>query len=37
MAGIEHDEIELVQFTKAIRYDKKLNTSLLNDLAILAS
>jgi 6-phosphofructokinase 1 len=37
MVGIEHDEIELVPFTKAIRYDKKLNTSLLNDLAILSS
>jgi 6-phosphofructokinase 1 len=37
MVGIEHDEIELVPFTKAIRYDKKLNTGLLNDLAILSS
>ncbi len=37
MVGIEHDEIELVPFNKAIRNDKKLNTGLLNDLAILSS
>jgi 6-phosphofructokinase 1 len=37
MVGIEHEEIELVPFNKAIKYDKKLNTSLLNDLTILSS
>lgn len=37
MVGIEHDEIELVPFNKAIKYDKTLNPDLLDALSILSS
>lgn len=37
MVGMEHDEIELVPFNKAIKYDKKLNPDLFDALTILSS
>jgi 6-phosphofructokinase 1 len=37
MVGIEHGEIELVPFNKAIKYDKKINLGLFNALAILST
>jgi 6-phosphofructokinase 1 len=37
MVGMEHDEIVLIPFNKAIKYDKKLNPDLFDALAILSS
>ena len=37
MVGIENDEIELVPFNKAIKYDKVLNPKLLDSIRILSS
>ena len=37
MVGMEHDEVVLVPFSRAIKYDKKLNPDLFDALAILSS
>lgn len=37
MVGIEHDEIVLVSFNKAIKYDKELNPELFNAIRILST
>jgi 6-phosphofructokinase 1 len=37
MVGIENDEISLVPFNKAIKYDKEVNRKLLDSIRILSS
>lgn len=37
MVGISNDQIELVPFNKAIKYDKEVNTKLLDTIHILSS
>jgi len=37
MVGIENNEISLVPFNKAIKYDKELNPKLLDSIRILSS
>ena len=37
MVGIANDSVELTPFNKAIKYDKEVNTKLLDTIHILSS
>ena len=37
MVGISNDSVELIPFNKAIKYDKEVNTKLLDTIHILSS